>query len=230
MPSVTPGHGYLEALTKPNSKVVTSGIQKVVSSGIISNDGELHQVDVIVTATGYDTTFVPRFPIIGLNGQNLQDKWRTEGAAAYLSVAVPGFPNYFLSLGPNAPISNGSLVAAMETSLDFALKFVGKIQKQGVASAVVTDEAAREFDEWKNALMEGLSWSGSCTSWYKNGTTDGPVIGPWPGSVNHFLEIMQEPRYEDFVFKYTSRNRFRYFGDGRSPKEAKGEHLGWYMQ
>jgi hypothetical protein len=68
------------------------------------------------------------------------------------------------------------------------------------------------------------------TNRYKNGTVDGPVIGPWPGSVNHFMEIIKEPRYEDFSYRYKGRNRFKYFGDGRSPKEAKGEHLGWYMQ
>lgn len=93
--SVTPGHGYLEALTAPNAKVVTEGIEKVVENGIVSRDGVLHEIDVIVVATGYDTSYVPRFPILGPGGVNLQDKWREEGAAAYLSVAVAGFPNYF---------------------------------------------------------------------------------------------------------------------------------------
>jgi cation diffusion facilitator CzcD-associated flavoprotein CzcO len=164
--SVTPGYGYLEALAKPNVQVVTSGIQKVTGNGIVDNDGKLHEVDVIVTATGYDTSFVPRFPIIGRNNVNLQDKWRKEGPAAYLSCAVPGFPNYFLILGPNAPISNGSLVGAMEKQLDFALAFVQKIQKTDATSVVVTDDAAAEFNEWKNEIMKGITFSGNCTSWY----------------------------------------------------------------
>lgn len=194
---VTPGHGYLEALTASNVDVVTSGIEKITKNGIITRDGELVEVDVIITATGYDTSFVPRFPIIGLDGVNLQDKWRDEGAAAYLAVAVPGFPNYFRKLlnsiivslsglfanrkivttGPNAPISNGSLIGAIERQLDYALNFVQKIQSQDLRSVVVTKDAAKEFDEWKNEFMKNMSWSGSCTSWYKNGTTDGNVIG-----------------------------------------------------
>ena len=44
------------------------------------------------------------------------------------------------------------------------------------------------------------------------------------------MEIMKQPRYEDFDYKFRTRNRFRYFGDGRAPVEAKGEPLGWYMQ
>ncbi|KAH7074934.1 hypothetical protein BKA63DRAFT_566590 [Paraphoma chrysanthemicola] len=91
--SVTLGHGHLEALTQPNTSVVTSGIQKIVANGLIINDGELHEVDAIVAATGYDTSFIPRFPILVLNKQNLQDKWREEGAAAYLSVAVRRYAN-----------------------------------------------------------------------------------------------------------------------------------------
>ncbi|KAH7072085.1 hypothetical protein BKA63DRAFT_605008 [Paraphoma chrysanthemicola] len=226
---VTPGRGYLEALTQPNARIVTSGIQKIVANGLISNDGELHEVDAIVAATGFQTSFVPRFPILGLNKQNLQDKWREEGAAAYLSVAVAGFPNYFYIVGPNAPISNGSLVPGMEHQVDYALAFVQKLQKEDITSAVVSDAAAAEFEEWKNDIMEGMSWTGSCTSWYKNGTVNGKVTGPWPGSVNHFLEVLRTPRYEDFAYKYAVRNRFRYFGDGRAPLEAKGGHLGWYV-
>lgn len=162
---MTPGEGYLEALTADNTEVVTCGIQRVVADGIIDKDGTLHKVDVIITATGYETSFVPRFPIIGLNKQNLQDKWRKEGAAAYLAVAVPGFPNYFLTLGPNAPISNGSLIGGLEKQLDFALAFAQKIQKEDITSAVVKDDAAAEFEEWKNELMKGLTWSSNCTSW-----------------------------------------------------------------
>ncbi len=75
--------------------MVTSGIKEVNEKGVVANDGTLYEVDVIITATGYETSYVPRFPIIGLGGVNLQDKWKKEGAGAYLSCAVPGFPNYF---------------------------------------------------------------------------------------------------------------------------------------
>lgn len=53
----------------------------------------------------------------------------------------------------------------MEKEIDFALAFVRKIQTEDITSATVTDEAAAEFDEWKNDFMQGMSWTGSCTSW-----------------------------------------------------------------
>ncbi|EEU36632.1 uncharacterized protein NECHADRAFT_86543 [Fusarium vanettenii 77-13-4] len=226
---VTPGHGYLEALTADNVVVETSHIAKVTESGIKTVDGKLHEVDAIITATGYVTSFVPRFPIVGLGGVDLQQEWAEKGAQGYLSVTAPSMPNYFLTTGPNSPISNGSLIPAIERQVDFALAFIRKIQTQDLRYVIVTDKATSEFNQWKDEFMKDMTWTGECTSWYKNGTVDGPVIGPWPGSVNHFLEALKHPRFEDFEYTYNSRNRFRYFGDGRAACEAKGLPLGAYI-
>jgi cation diffusion facilitator CzcD-associated flavoprotein CzcO len=92
---VTPGHGYLEALTAGNVVVETSHIARITETGVTTVDGKLHEVDVIVTATGYVTSFVPRFPIVGLEGRDLQQEWTKKGARGYLSVTAPGMPNYF---------------------------------------------------------------------------------------------------------------------------------------
>ncbi|KAF5010123.1 hypothetical protein FDECE_3709 [Fusarium decemcellulare] len=226
---VTPGYGYLEALTASNVAVETSRIAQVTEAGIKTVNGIFHEVDAIITATGYVTSFVPRFPIVGLGGVDLQQEWAKKGAQGYLSVATPAMPNYFFTTGPNSPISNGSLIPAIEHQLDFALIFIRKIQTQDINYVVVTDKATNEFNEWKDEFMKGMTWTANCTSWYKNGTVDGTVIGPWPGSVNHFLQILKQPRFEDFEYKYRSRNRFRYFGDGRAENEAKGQPLGAYI-
>ena len=86
----TPGNGYLEALVQPNVTTYTEQLQEITEKGFIDSEGVEHEVDVIVCATGFDTTFVPRFPIIA-NGQNLQDLWAKD-ACAYLSLMVPKFP------------------------------------------------------------------------------------------------------------------------------------------
>lgn len=91
---MTPGVGYLAALTKPNVRPVTTEIAEVTPEGIKLGDGELIAVDAIVCATGFNLSFVPRFPIIGASG-NLQDIWRDSLPAAYMSCMVPGMPNYF---------------------------------------------------------------------------------------------------------------------------------------
>ncbi|KAH7350133.1 hypothetical protein B0T11DRAFT_290621 [Plectosphaerella cucumerina] len=226
---VTPGHGYLEALTQSNVTVETSPIARVMEHGIETVEGTVHEVDAIITATGYVTDFVPRFPIIGLGRVNLQDIWKEQGARAYMSVSAPSMPNYFMTTGPNSPISNGSLIPAIERQIDFALAFICKIQVQDLQHVVVTDEATDDFNVWKDEFMKGMTWSGGCSSWYKNGTTKGSIIGPWPGSVNHFLQSLKEPRFEDFSYKYNSRNRFRFLGNGLAENEIKGLPLGAYI-
>ena len=92
---MTPGHSYLRALTQPNVQLRRSEIKRFVEDGIELSSGEVLKVDTIVCATGFDTSFCPRFPIIGRNGVNLQDRWKKETPKAYMSCAVDGVPNYF---------------------------------------------------------------------------------------------------------------------------------------
>ncbi|KAJ4252917.1 hypothetical protein NW762_010823 [Fusarium torreyae] len=91
---LTPGTGYLEALKRPNVRVVLDSITKVVPEGFETSTGEIIKVDAIICATGFDVSFSPRFPIIGRKG-NMQDLWTQQVPKAYMSCAIPSFPNYF---------------------------------------------------------------------------------------------------------------------------------------
>jgi len=91
---MTPGHAYMQAITKPNVEIRATGMKRFVPEGIELDSGEVLKVDAIVCATGFETSFCPRFPIIGREG-NLQDQWRKETPKAYLSCAVAGLPNFF---------------------------------------------------------------------------------------------------------------------------------------
>lgn len=91
---ITPAVGYLEALSAPNVQVITAGISKVVPQGIVVDNGSTIPVDALICATGFDVSFVPRFPLIGTKG-NVQDLWRKELPRSYLSITIPNCPNYF---------------------------------------------------------------------------------------------------------------------------------------
>ena len=94
MSRFTPGTGYLEALVALNSRIISNGIDYVNETGIRTVDGSQYDVDAIVTATGFDTSFRPIFPVLGLDGRNLADEWKDQ-PLHYMSVAASGFPNYF---------------------------------------------------------------------------------------------------------------------------------------
>lgn len=227
---VTPGNNYLETLIKENVQVITNGIKEVTETGIVTNDDKLIEVDVIVTATGFDTSFCPRFPIIGSDGKDLREKWANNKAAAYLSVTAPHLPNYFMTGGPNSPISNGSLIPGFEKQIEFALSFIKKVQTQSIKSVQVKQRPTDDFNAYKNEFMLRTSWAGGCTSWYKNGKEGTNVLGPWPGSGPEFMEIMSQPRYEDFEYEYLYENSFEYLGNGQSMREKRGTSLGWYVR
>lgn len=90
----TPGNGYLEALSKPNVRVVTDHIDKIVPEGIALVTGEVLNVDTFICATGFDISFCPRFSLVGRNGIKLSEQWK-DLPTAYLSLAADNFPNYF---------------------------------------------------------------------------------------------------------------------------------------
>ena len=89
----TPGNGYLEALCKTNVEVVSESIVEITPKGIRTADGEEHNVDVIICATGFDVSWKPHYPTIGRAGRDLAEEWQ-DIPSTYLSITVPHFPNY----------------------------------------------------------------------------------------------------------------------------------------
>lgn len=164
-PRFTPGDGFLEALVSDNTTVVSEDIECITPKGIKTADGKEYEVDVVVCATGFDVSQRPVFPVIGRNGIDLRDFWAEE-PINYLSVTAPGFPNYFITGGPNSPIANGSLISGLETEIDYAYSCLRKMQTENIKSMEVKQEAVDDFIEHKNALMEKMVWSGDCRSWY----------------------------------------------------------------
>ncbi|EXJ70145.1 cyclohexanone monooxygenase [Cladophialophora psammophila CBS 110553] len=115
---LTPGIGYLESLGTSNVEVVYREILKVTPKGCVCDDGQEHALEALICSTGFDTSFKPRFPLIGMSGENLRNEWAQE-PASYLGIAASGFPNYIMFLDPNGPIGNGQVLTAIEAQADY---------------------------------------------------------------------------------------------------------------
>jgi cation diffusion facilitator CzcD-associated flavoprotein CzcO len=94
----TPGEGFLEALVASNVSVYTDTMKCITETGFIGPDDVEHKVDAIICATGFDTSWIPKFPIIA-NSKDLREVWK-DHALSYLAVGVPEFPNYLTFGGP----------------------------------------------------------------------------------------------------------------------------------
>ena len=197
---LTPGPGYLEALTQPNVAFVTSPITKISDNSIHTTDGRVHKVDTLVCATGFHANTFPPFPVVGANGLTLREKW-TSRPVNYLSHSISGFPNFFTMLGANSAIGSGSLTTMIENVGDYIIKAIRKIQKEDIASMMVKSDREEDFSEYVDEYFKGTVFSEECNSWYKS-KTDGAVVGLWPGSTLHCIEAMRSPRWEDFDYVY----------------------------
>ncbi|TCD65588.1 hypothetical protein EIP91_002473 [Steccherinum ochraceum] len=217
---LTPGPGYLEALCEDNVEFVPKGIKSLTEKGLVTEDGQTEDFDVIICATGYDTTFQYPFPIIGRNGIALNDKWSPH-PVTYLACCVDEFPNYFFSLGPNAAVGGGSLTAVIERQVDFAVRATRKLQRERLRSIEVKEEALKDFDEYLESYFPTTVYSEHCRSWYKAGKVDGRIIGLWPGSCMHAIRSLEQPRWEDFNYERdgNAKNRFHWLGDGSTHVE-----------
>ncbi|KAF3402375.1 putative sterigmatocystin biosynthesis monooxygenase stcW [Talaromyces pinophilus] len=215
---LTPGPGYLEALTDEKVDVIKTEISNIDSTGITTADGVHREVDVIVCATGFDTTYLPRFPMTGRKGISLAEKWK-DIPETYISLATNEFPNYFICLGPNAALGHGSLILLIEKEIDYITQCVAKIQRDNIRSMAPRKEAVERFTKHCEQHFSKTVFSAKCRSWYKGGKEDGRVIAVWPGSSLHALKTFSNPRWEDFEYEYINDNPNGWIGDGWTAAE-----------
>ncbi|KAI0017643.1 hypothetical protein F4780DRAFT_782145 [Xylariomycetidae sp. FL0641] len=232
---ITPAPGYLQALRAPNVEIITEGIAGIVPEGIQLDSGQIIELDTIICATGFDTSFVPRFPLVGRDGVNVQDRMRQETPRSYLSCALDGVPNYFTFLGPHAPIGHGGVFTLSEHVARYAARALRKAQTEGIRAMAPTRAAVADYAAHVAAFMPRTAWAAGCRSWFKGGheTTGGPVVTALhPGSRVHFFHMLERFRAEDWHFAYAhpAGNRFAYLGNGLSARELDPrEDPTWYL-
>lgn len=183
---------------EPNVEVVYGEITAVTERGpLCDNENEYPVVVLIICATGFNTSFKPRFLVVGPSGNNLQGIWSTpDKAEAYLGIAAPDFPNCVIFLGPNCSIGNGPVLAASESQADPMLKLIDRYQTHNIATIAPKMAAVKDSIAHKDAFVVNTVWHGPCRSWYKGAGSNGPITALWPGSSLHYIKAMMELRLE----------------------------------
>ncbi|WP_436763456.1 flavin-containing monooxygenase [Streptosporangium sp. V21-05] len=187
--------GFYPALTRPDVDVVTDGITGIVPGGVETTAG-LREADVIVYATGFETSdFLAPIQVTGRGGRQLAKEWKN-GAEAYLGIAVPHFPNLFLLYGPNTNLGHNSIVFMIECQVRYVMGCLPYLASRGPME--VRPEAMATWRRSLDRAMEGMVWQAGCTSWYKNAT--GRITNNWPGATTTYRRITRTPRPESFHF------------------------------
>ncbi|KAF2501125.1 cyclohexanone 1,2-monooxygenase [Lophium mytilinum] len=223
---------YLACLHRPNVELVaTDPIDEITPSGVRTKSGREVKADAIVLAIGFATSQL-LFPmdIRGKNGISLNKHWDSESqgvAQAYFGTCVPGFPNFFIMMGPNTTTGHLSVIYTVECQINFTLSLIEPIIKtlpsyrsrsilpslllfNPVPSVVeVKPEAARLDSAWTQLECKKLVWSSGCTNW---------AMDPKTG-----MNIMM---YPDWQFLYWWRSIFYkkqdfVYTEAKSGKEVK---------
>ena len=187
---------YYEAMQRPNVKLVTEGIERVVPEGIVTVDGHTHPLDVLVLATGFRThEYMRPLELINAQGLSLSSLWDERGPHAYNSLAIPQFPNFFLLGGPNSPLANGSVILYTEALVDYVMQCIDLYRRGALDTLAPTQAATDAFYDQLRHDMDGTVWVTGCQNWYigKDGL---PEV--WPRRPREFNALLARPRLEDF--------------------------------
>src|ERR1019366_516089 len=112
-------NSWYPAICADNAELVSSGIAEVTADGIVDRDGVQHSVDTIIFGTGFQVNDQPiSHRIVGRGGQTLAESWQGS-PRAHLGVAVSGFPNLFLLLGPNTALGHNSVLLMIEAQVAY---------------------------------------------------------------------------------------------------------------
>jgi cation diffusion facilitator CzcD-associated flavoprotein CzcO len=186
---------FYSAIQHPNAELVTDSIQCVEPEGVRTVDGRLHELDVLVLATGFRVDrFMRPMEVVGPDDTRLSDLWARR-PTAYMSIAVPGIPNFFMLNGPNGPIGNFSLIEVAELQFAFILQLVDRIRSGECSLVSATTRATEAFEATRVEAAKKTVWATGCRSWYLD---DRGVPAAWPWTFQRFREVMAEPNVDDF--------------------------------
>ncbi|KAE8135589.1 hypothetical protein BDV38DRAFT_272770 [Aspergillus pseudotamarii] len=171
--------GWFKALWDPRLYITDRRLGRVEKSAVMLTDmrddyqcAHPHEskipADAIIMATGYDTSsLLPNIHVIGSGSATLHDYWRSEGIQAYQGLAVPGFKNLFLLLGPNSSNGHTSVMIGVENSIHYILKLIKPILDSEVSCWDIKKESSRIWTESVQKTSQESVWvTGGCHSWY----------------------------------------------------------------
>jgi cation diffusion facilitator CzcD-associated flavoprotein CzcO len=187
--------GFYAAIQRDHAELVTEAIERIEPRGVRTRDGRLHELDVLVLATGFRVSqFVRPIEVIGRSGAHLDDVWK-DGPFAYLSISVPDFPNFFMLQGPTSPVGNFSLIEVAELQVGYLLQLIDTVRSGACREVCATPSAMDRYADERREAAKSTIWASGCRSWYIG--QDGLPIA-WPFTFDRFREEMKQPRLEDF--------------------------------
>jgi cation diffusion facilitator CzcD-associated flavoprotein CzcO len=180
---------YYRALLRPDVTLVPQGVKGLSATGVIDDNGDRHDLDVVVLATGFDAAnYLADLRVTGPGGRELHEAWAGE-PRAFLGMMVPGFPNFFMMYGPNT--NSVPLVTFYEAQARFAARAIARLASRGAHDVQVSAAVAGRYDRWLQRALARTVWA-QTDSYFRAGT--GRVVSQWPFNASQYLIALRAGR------------------------------------
>ena len=185
---------FFASLNRPNVELVTEAISGIEENGIRTRDGRLHEVDLIVYATGFDLeAHMLGVEIRGPKGRSLAEQW-SDLPTAFNGCCVPGMPNLYFVTGPNTGVGTTSIVFMIEQEVGFILRCIRLAGREKLMS--IRDSACARYNDALQAALQKTVWASGCKSWYRR--EDGKISTLYPWNALRFRRQLRKLDREDF--------------------------------
>jgi cyclohexanone monooxygenase len=150
------GHYYYEAYNRDNVELVDvrpNPITEITPKGVRLQDGSEYEVDIIIFAIGFDavTGSLTHMDVRGRDGVSIAERW-SERTGTALGMAVDGFPNLFMILGPQGPFAN--LPPVIHKQVEFIGRAIMRLREEDAERIEATPEAVRAWDAHCQELLD----------------------------------------------------------------------------
>ena len=160
--------------------MVLDEIDHLTEDAVVTKDGTKYHVDVVILATGFESTsFLAPMQIDGLAGRSLQKEWEN-GAQAYLGMTHPGFPNFFMTYGPNTNLGHNSILFMIECQTRYVLDCIRQATERRLRFIDLRQDVLDRYNRDIQRELAGTVWAATDHSWYKNDA--GRITNNWSGS------------------------------------------------
>jgi cation diffusion facilitator CzcD-associated flavoprotein CzcO len=163
--------------------------------GLRTADGTTVAADVIIWCTGFTPTeYIAPMRVTGRDGADLRTRW-ADGPEAYLGIAAPGFPNLFMSYGPNTGSLTNTIIFMLEQQASYIRLAIEHLAAAGTAVEVRGD-VHRRFNERLQQRLSRTVFTAGCPGWYT--TNSGKVTTVWPGSHVAYARAVRQFEPDDY--------------------------------
>jgi hypothetical protein len=192
---------YYPAVASPKTTLETTKIRRITPTGVELENGETHEHDMLVLATGFRTVeFLFPIKVTGTHGRTLADVW-SGGAVALYGTTVPSLPNFGMFYGPNTNLGHNSIILMIEAQSRYLNTLVSAVldaRNRNDRIGLMPKQAVTDrFNAKIQSVLEKSSFADpNCGSWYKN--ADGRITNNWSGTVIEYQDMLSKVDWDDF--------------------------------